>query len=202
MNLSSLRVNTSLEALMPFHVGATRPLTQADIVLLAAEGRGKSRLEQYESPNALKRISERHHALARLIAVGTSQTHASAITGYTKPNIALLMNDPTFCELVDFYAQGVDAEYRTMNAQLAGLGEDAVAELRRRVEDEPEKLGANFLLDVVTKVADRTGNGPTSTQNTNVNVNVGLADRFAAARKRATAAIEGLAKDITPEADA
>src|SRR5690606_37701461 len=110
-------------------------------------------------------------------------------------------NDPTFMELVDFYSREVEAEYRGMHSQMAGLGIDAIDELRRRVEEEPEKIGFSSLLDVVTKIADRTGHGPSSTTKQEVNVTIGLAEKMKAARAAARAAsqIDAVARDITPE---
>lgn len=182
--------------------GEPQPLTHADIAVLSQEPKGWQGFGGPQTP--LQRLTERHHALARLIAAGTPPGQAAVIVGRTANNVAILQNDPSFCELVDFYAQEVNAEYRTMQAQMAGLGEDAVAELRRRLEDDDavKEMGAAFLLDVVTKIADRTGNGPTSTTKQEVNVTLDLSARMKAARQAAQTAIEAQAIDITPKAAA
>lgn len=175
-------------------------LTQADLVLLQEVPKETS-VNGAIAP--LKRLRERHHALARLLASGgTTMAEASIITGIGISQISILKNDPSFKELVLFYQNEVRDEYRTMHAQLAGLGEDAVAELRRRVEDDPESIGFTSLLDLVTKIADRTGHGPTSSTKAQVEVNVqvDLAAKMKEARMKARAAIEGSARDITPEA--
>ena len=183
----------------PLVWGEPQPLTRADIQMLTTQEKGYS---GDAAKNPLQRITERHHALARLLAVGTPPGQAAIITGYSNATVSILQGDPSFQELVEFYSLEVNAEYRTMQAQLAGLGEDAIAELRRRVEDTPTELGAAFLLDVVTKIADRTGNGPTSTTKNETVVTLDLSARMKAAREKAQAAIEGAARDITPKAAA
>jgi len=175
-------------------------LTSADLALLSEVGKGRS-VDGAVKP--LTKIRERHHALAKLLASGgISQNEASIITGYDISTISILKNDPAFKELILFYQNEVNAEYRTMHSQLAGLGEDAVAELRRRVEEDPEQIGFTSLLDLVTKIADRTGHGPASAASSRVEVNVtvDLASRMKAARAQAARAIEGVARDVTPEA--
>lgn len=173
------------------------PLTLTDLTMNMERDKGFA-----GQASAVKRITERHHALARLLASGTAPGHAAIITGYDASRISILQTDPSFAELVDFYTQDVEAEYRSMHAQMAGLGGDAIDELRRRVEDEPEKLGAQFLLDVVTKIADRTGNGPTTSVTQEVNITLDLSARMKMARERARQAIEGTMVDVTPAAAA
>lgn len=182
---------------IPLTANVVRELVEADLAILASTNREST------AP-ALTRISERHHALARLIAAGTSQGDAGIITGYGASTISILMDDSSFKELVEFYKREVDAEYRGMHAQMAGLGADALDELRRRIEDEPEKMGASFLLDLVTKIADRTGHGVATKTTAEVNVTVGLADKMKLARERARAASapkaeEPMMLDITPK---
>lgn len=190
-----LRIAASSNA-EPLVAAEVRELVRADLEVLSTSNRGTTQ-------KPLTRISERHHALAKLLAAGTAQVDAAFITGYTQTTISILTDDPSFKELVEFYRREVDAEYRGMHAQMAGLGADALDELRRRMEDEPDKMGASFLLDLVTKIADRTGHGVSTKTTQEVNVTVGLAERMKSARERARAAsrpsqIELEAKDITP----
>lgn len=196
MDLRTVRADWDSEQLA---WGEPRALTQTDLAELMSQPKGTS---EAGAVTPLKRLRERHHALARLLASGgCSMQDAAIITGYEAATISTLKQDPLFQDLVLFYQNEVNAEYRTMQAQLAGLGEDAVAELRKRVEDDPAALGATFLLDLVVKIADRTGNGPTSTTKTEVSVTVDLASKMKAARIRAreaSAQIDVEARDITP----
>ena len=202
MDLRTVRADWDAE---PLVWEAPVPLTQVELTLLAEVPKGTS---EAGASTPLVRIRERHHALARLLATGgCSMAEASIITGYDVSRISILKQDPTFKELVLFYQNEVNAEYKTMQAQLAGLGSDALDELRKRVEEDPDKIAFTTLLDVVVKIADRTGNGPSSTTKSEVNVTIDLASRMKAARERARLAsqpqeIAGVALDITPKAAA
>lgn len=142
-----------------------------------------------EKARPLRRIGERHHALARALASGMPDWQASATTGYDHAYISILKADPTFRELLEFYRDKTNVQYEDMHAQLAGLSFDAIVELRHRLEEQPEKLRSEELKELIRLGADRTGFGPSSRQE--VNVNVGLAERLERARQRVI--------DITPE---
>lgn len=183
-------------ALADVQVFAVRALTQADIVAHTdLEG-------QVDMPQAepLQRLKARHHALARLIAAGKTPQEACIITGHAVQTYYQIMHkDQSFRELVAFYSDELNHEYLGFHAQLAGVGEAAIDELRTRIEEDPERIATPVLLDIVTKMADRTGHGPSSSTKTEVNVTVGLADKMRAARERARAAsIEATARDVTP----
>jgi len=160
----------------PTLISATvvRELATEDLELLA--------LEKGSKPSALKRISDRHHALARAIASGMPEYEAAAVTGYDISRISILKNDPAFQELLAFYRDEKDKAFRSVQDKLAGIASDALDELQTRIEDTPEKLTTTQLMQLVQLGADRSGNGPSST--TTVNTNVGAADRLEAARAR------------------
>lgn len=158
---------------------AVRGLTSEDLVTLMDGEKGS------QAP-ALKRISERHHALARLLAGGTPPGEAALIAGYDNSRVSILQNDPAFNELVEFYREDITRELRGLHERMYGLALDAADVLQDRLEDEPEKVSVGQLLEVLKIGADRTGFGPSS-QTTNVNVNVDLANRLEAARKRVKA---------------
>lgn len=157
------------------HAEPLRELTEADLALLATE-RGVQ-------PSAIKRISDRHHSLARLLASGTSVSDACAITGYTPSRISILKGDPAFEELIAFYREGKAEAVQDLSDKLVEVSREAVGILQDRLELEPEAFDAGTLLDLAKFGADRTGHGPQS-RTTNLNVNVNLADRLSAARKR------------------
>lgn len=161
-------------AALPLSAEVVRELGEADVYALAAE-RGTK-------PPPLRRISERHHALARAIASGMPDGEAAIVCGYDISRISILKGDPAFRELLAFYREERDRAFRSVQDKLAGIASDALDELQTRLEDEPEKLTVGQLLNVITMGTDRTGNGPQSTQN--VNVNEGLAGRMEAARAR------------------
>jgi hypothetical protein len=154
-----------------------RPLDDADVALMMEE-RGTK-------PPPLKRLSERHHALARCLASGMEDGDAAITCGYVASRVSILKADPAFQELLAFYRQGVESKYLDMHEILAGLSKDAGMELRERLEAEAQAeektLSIGSLIELTKLGADRTGFGPQSSQ---LSVNVDLAGRLQAARER------------------
>lgn len=130
----------------------------------------------------ISRLRDTHHALARALAMGLSQAEAAEVAGYSYVRVSLLQDDPAFQELIAHYRGIKEEEFRDFHKQAASLTLDMLEELRTRFEEQTDKMGNEFLIDTVTKLADRTGHGPRTTQ---VNVNLDLAGRIEAARKRA-----------------
>lgn len=151
-----------------------RPLVQADLVLLQSE--------KGSTTPPLKRLRDRHHALARLLAAGRTPGEAAVICAYDPSRVSILQNDPAFRELVAFYREKVVEAYGDMHEQLAGMSMDAVVLIRERMEDQGDAIGLTTLVELAKMGADRTGHGPKSTSDVNVNVN--LASRLEEARKR------------------
>lgn len=155
-----------------------RQLDKTDLALLGDEKGSK--------PTPLKRLGDRHHALARCLASGMAESDAAIACGYVISRVSVLKSDPAFQELLAFYREDADRAYRDMHERLAGLSRDAVDELHTRLEDdiqaEEKKISVGQLLEIAKMGADRTGHGPQSSQN--VNVNVGIASRLEAARRR------------------
>ena len=170
---------------VPIVVEDSGELEPADLAALAAE-RG------LKAP-ALKRLSDRHHALARDLAMGVKPGVAGITHGYNANRVSMLLADNSFKELVEHYRQLPDAHYADVAERLAGMSVDAIEELRRRLEEEPEELGTNQLVEITKLGADRTGYGPQSAS-LNVHVHSGLAEKLEAARKRVAKM-----RDITPK---
>jgi len=178
MDLDIFPVRTRGRSARPVSGEVVRALKEADLALLGEE-RGSA------AP-PIKRIGERHHALARALASGMSPSEAGILTGYSGSRVSILLDDPTFQELLSFYREDVNAQYRDLHQRLSGLALDAADELATRLEEEPEAFSIGQIIEVTKLGADRTGHGPQSSQ-TNVNVNVDLAGRLAAARERVAA---------------
>lgn len=154
----------------------SRELTAEDLAALSAR--------TTRNPYQVEKITERHHTLARLIASGLKQSEAAAIVGYSQMHVSMLMDSPAFRELMIVYSNAKDLEFADFAGRLAGLGKDAIVELQTRFEEKPEEFSNSMLLELVTKLGDRSGFGP-QTKNTQVNINVDLGSRLAAARLRA-----------------
>jgi hypothetical protein len=173
MDLSTEIFRTKGRAAVPVAAAIVRPLDNADMVLLASEKGSK--------PSAVKRLTERHHALARNIASGMGIGDAAVLQGYTISRVSILQSDPAFKELLEFYRADAQRPYRDLHVRLSGLAIDAAEELSNRLEEEPDKVTTGQLMELTKLGADRTGHGPSSTS---VNLNVDLAGRLEAARKR------------------
>lgn len=130
----------------------------------------------------IKKISERHHGLARLVAAGTRIAEAAVIMGYHPVRASQLLQDPAFKDLVSLYNEQVTGEFASTMEQIAGLSKDVVVEIRDRLEDKPEDFSNNELRQLLETTLDRSGYGPSSKQE--VNVTVGLAARLEDARRR------------------
>lgn len=174
-----------------FRAETARELAPADFALLSTRS---------VQPAEIKRLTERHHMVARALASGLKPGEVAIATGYDGARISILQNSPAFRELVAFYSDAKDQVFAETMGQLAGLAKDAVIELRDRLEEKPEDFTNGMLLDISTKMLDRSGHGPTSTSQS-LNVNVTLGSRLEAARQRARDLAHGLI-DISPEGSA
>ncbi len=175
MDLSAEIFRTRGRAAQPVSASIVRELDRADLTLLQDEKGSKA--------PALKRLSDRHHSLARNLAGGMSPGEAAIMCGYVGSRVSILLDDPAFQELLVFYREDVNAQYRDLHTRLSGLALDAAEELQGRLEDTPEEISVGQLLEITKMGADRTGFGPQSSS-FNTNVNVDLAGRLEAARKR------------------
>ena len=164
----------------PLVFGVVRELRASDIEMLKAAPAAQP---------SIKRLSDRHHGVARLLASGASVSEAAAMSGYTPMRISMLQSDPAFQELLELYREKKDEVFQDTLLHMAGLSLDIVMELRDRLENDPESLSVEDLRRLLETTADRTGHGPSSKQEVNVNVN--LAERLDAARRRALDARKG-----------
>ncbi len=133
---------------VPLHVEYVRDIEEADLALMAIQPLGST-------PPTLKRITDRHHALARLLAAGVIDGEAALIVGYDISRVSILKNSPAFQELLALYQEESKREFTTVLEHMAGISRDAVLELRERLEENPTKFSNNDLLKVSTEFADR-----------------------------------------------
>lgn len=189
-------IRTRGRAAKPVAVAVERDLTPDDLEYLATIERGTT------APD-VKKLRDRHHALAKCIAQGMKDGDAAIMCDYDISRVSILKGDPAFQELVAFYRKGVEEQYYGMHEKLAGIASDALSELSDRIEDKPEDFSVGQLMELTKLGADRTGHGPST--KTEVDVRHGIADKMDRARQRALAARQASAeqgiglKDITPE---
>lgn len=183
MNTLNLEITPRISGRVPqeLQVEFVRALSVDDLVLLE-QPRGETR-------PPLKRLMDRHHALARSLASGLKPSEAALVCNYSVEYVGLLKGDPTFRELVEFYRGTLEREMRSNFERLSGLAADAADILSDRMETEPEKISTGQLIEIVKTGADRSGNGPQSSS-VQLNINANLADRLKSAREQARAASE------------
>ena len=153
-----------------------RSLAPSDLALL-------HRGETVQAPK-LKKISERHHRLAHLLAQGMGSTDAARVCGYDVSRVSILKSDPSFRQLIQHYRAQQEMILADTYQLLGGLTQDAIAELRQRIEDSPEEFTVKELVELMKTGADRSGHGPTKKEEITTNMN--LSDMLANARKRVT----------------
>jgi chromatin segregation and condensation protein Rec8/ScpA/Scc1 (kleisin family) len=166
---------------IPIDWEVSRPLSVSDLEELE-----KPRLNQKPKPlSAVKRLSERHRNLARVLAAGKPDWEAAVITGYTPSRISILKSDPAMQHLISHYQEDRDIAYQTVYEKAAAVSADVLDEISERLENpnDDTEFSNSQLIEVFKALADRSGNGPSSTVESNVNVNI--SDRLQAARKRA-----------------
>lgn len=152
-----------------------RDLQPGDLALLASE-RGIA-----AAP--IKRLRDRHHALARCIAQGMSAADASAVTGYELATISMLKSDPSFRELVANYHRVEDSVMADFMQRTTTLTLTAMNNLQEKLEDDENPVPVSMELEIFKAGADRIGHAPVQ-KNQNINVNLGTGDRLSAARAR------------------
>lgn len=136
----------------------------------------------------LRRLSSRHRHLAKLLASGMAPSQAAHIVGLTVSRVSILKDDPSFQDLLAFYGQAVEATFLPFVEKMAGLAEDTVDELQKRLEDDPDSFESDELLRIAQTFADRTGHAPKRVEERNINLNFG--DRLEQARRTARQAVE------------
>lgn len=156
-----------------------RDLGPADIALLASE-RGIQ-------AKPVQRLRDRHHALARCLAQGMTDSEASAVTGYDPSRISILKGSPDFASLVAHYRKVEDSLLGEFVDRATTLTLTAMNELQDRLEEAPTEVSSPMLLEIVKTGADRIGHAPVA-KSVNINANVNLGDRLQAARKRVAVA--------------
>lgn len=172
---------------------AAKPALVLDAREATAEDLEALRTRKAVEPEPLKRITQRHHQVARLLAAGMGPGEIGAITGYTPSRLSVLQNSPAMRDLIQLYRKEVDAEFSQVFTQMRNLSADALGELQDRLETDPDDFSANQLMALAELALDRTGHPRVKEHKSEVTVNLG--DRLDAARERARQAALGTVAD-------
>lgn len=123
--------------------------------------RTTAELQTSEAPS-IARLRQIHHEIARLLASGLTETEVAASTGYSLSRISILKRDPSFKELLAYYAARSEEQFLDVRKRLAILGTDAVAELQDRLDYKPDSLTNTQLIEITKTTLDRAGFSPVS----------------------------------------
>lgn len=124
----------------------------------------------------VKRISERHHALARSLADGLSPAEAAISCGYCLSRVSILQQDTFFQELVSFYREKKDIAFKEVQEQLAVLASDTIQVLQTRLEEHSEEISTGDLVKIIGTTVP--------SQPAQQNVTINLSDRMREAQMR------------------
>jgi hypothetical protein len=138
----------------------------------------------------IKKIGERHHMVAKMLARGAAPGEVARLTGYEPSRISVLKASPAMQELIALYREDLEAEFTPIIETLVGVSKDALNLIRERMEEEGDKIPLRDLISTFEMGADRIGHPRAKDVNTNINVNLG--DRLEAARRRAREAAQGI----------
>ena len=135
------------------------------------------------SGNSLSSINEKHRVMAQMLSCGVTLSEAARVVGYDRSYAHRLRNDPLFQDLLKFYGKRVETAVEVAVHSMVNLTRSAMSELQRRLDEDPESFTNAELRKLAATFADRTGHGPSSSQE--VSISVDLGDRLDAARRRA-----------------
>lgn len=173
-----------------------RALALGTVVEDAESGASLALVEEVDDPADLKRIREKHHSVARLIAKGLTQNLVASITGYTPSYLSILLNNPSMQELVAHYRIQQGAAIEVITEKLKTVGLKAVEQLEDKLKEG--KMNSQDLIGVAKLGLDRSGLGPSSTQR---NINENHTFDHAAIAEQMRRAREGSREFIVPVAE-
>lgn len=130
--------------------------------VLTPEDLGELEMPKEGPKQTLQRIRDSHHAPARYMAMGLRDQQIAAMTGYTLAYLSLLKGDPAFQELVQHYSNHEGEEFRDLQERMSLLAQDAMEEIGMRLRDEESAASISFpaLVELASRLLDRTGHGP------------------------------------------
>lgn len=98
-----------------------------------------------DDPSDLKKVRERHHSVARMIAGGLNQRMVSQLCGYTEGYLSILLNNPAMQELIELYRIQTGAAQAVAIEKLRTVGMKALESLEEDLDagtlSKQEKLG-------------------------------------------------------------
>jgi len=173
-----------------FEATYSRDLELSDLAKAPAPSQSK--------PIHTKSLRERHHELAKKLAQGDkTKTQISLETGYSPSRISVLLSDPAFSDLVEHYRGEVKEIFRDTQQRLSDIAKEAADIILERLDENPDQFSVNQLKDLISMAADRTGDGPTSTNKVEGTIHVATPDTIAQIKSKVRERQNGKVQKIT-----
>lgn len=119
-------------------------------------------LAPVENPANLKRLREKHHSVARLVASGLTQRLVAQMAGYTESYVSVLLNNPAMQELVDLYRVQYGSSALIIGEKLRSVGMKALEAIDEKFSSTQGITDVHELTAIAKLGLDRSGHGPTS----------------------------------------
>lgn len=123
-------------------VEVVRPLNEGDLPAIMAG------LALPTPAQRLKRLGHAHHRLAQMLVEGLPPEKISAITGYSTSYIGAAQKDPSFRELIAYYAANAELIYVDVLERMKNLQVASLEELQKRLDEEPEGWTKRELMEL------------------------------------------------------
>lgn len=145
---------------------------------------------------SLMSIRSAHHGLAQMLAKGDPIEKVSLFTGYSASYISRLQKDPTFRELLSYYATEREQVFIDAMKRLSDLGITAIEELQDRLATAPEGFTNREIMEL-TELALLKGKGTGNSGSNSNSPNVAVTVSFVSALPEPTPV--GQIIDLKPE---
>jgi hypothetical protein len=162
MELSEIKVPEGLQPVPMVTCVIEGILEEEDLRELALGADPNQAEPEQDDPTDLKRIKERHHSVARMLASGLTQRMVASLCGYTESYLSVLLNNPAMQELCEFYRIQNGNAAQVMIEKLRSVGLQATEKLEQKLADD--QLNNQELIATAKLGLDRGGLGPASKQ--------------------------------------
>lgn len=136
-----------------------------------------------------------HHELARALAAGAKQVQAAHIVGMSQSRISILMNDPSFRDLVAYYGAQAEQEFIDLHKRIAQMGLASTEELITRLEETPGDFSTRELAEL-TELAAKHSGGKGSAGPGGVNIEINFVKPEAAPAPKSIVIDHGAVTDL------
>ena len=139
-------------------------LEESDLreLALSAEDKAAQPIMEIDDPADLKKVREKHHSVARMIAGGLTQRMVAKLCGYNETYLSVLLNNPAMQELIELYRVQHGAAQQLVIEKLATVGLKALEKLDEDLD--AGNLSKQEKLSLAKLGLDRGGFGPQSKQ--------------------------------------